>query len=164
MAGKLALFLADLIACFGIMQVIRVDKGTEFEGEFAALCEQQGIQRDVQLPYHSRGNGQVEPANRSVQSLLRCMLFHVQAPEYLDMYAALVQRALNSTASRSTGFPAYLLMYGSLPLGATAQPASALLSAEPPAAELSAFRQQLQARVTLLSKAATAAHAKYRAK
>ena len=92
------------------------------------------------------------------------MLSHVQVPEYLDMYTALVQLALNSTASRSTGFPAYLLMYGSLPLGATPQPASALLSAEPSAAELSAFHQQLQDRVTLLSKAAAAAHAKYRAK
>ena len=163
-SSRLAVFLADLIACFGIMQVIRVDNGTEFGGEFATLCEQHGIQRDVQLPYHSRGNGQVERVNRSVQSLLRRMLCHVQVPEHLAMYTASVQLALNSTASRSTGFPAYLLMYGSLPLGATPQPASALLSAEPSAAELSAFRQQLQARVTLLSKAATAAHAKYRAK
>ena len=57
MASKLAVFLADFIACFGIMQVIRVDKGAEFEGEFAALFEQHGIQHDIQLPYHSRGNG-----------------------------------------------------------------------------------------------------------
>ena len=80
------------------------------------------------------------------------------------MYAVSVQLAFNSTASCSTGFPAYLLMYGNLPLGATAHPALALLSAKPSAAELSAFHQQLQDRVTLLSKAATAAHAKYRAK
>ena len=76
MASKLAVFLADLIACFGIMQIICVDNGTKFEGKFATLCEQHGIQHDVQLPYHSRGNGQVERANRSVQSLLRRMLFH----------------------------------------------------------------------------------------
>ena len=86
----LATFLADLIACFGIMRVVRVDNGTEFEGEFAALCALYDVQRDVQLPYHSRGNGQVERTNRSVQSLLRRMLFHVQNAEHLHVYAASV--------------------------------------------------------------------------
>ena len=46
----LSVFLADLIAYFGIMQIICVDSGTELEGKFAALCKQHGIQRDVQLP------------------------------------------------------------------------------------------------------------------
>ena len=80
------------------------------------------------------------------------------------MYAALVQLALNSTASRATGFRAYLLTYGSIPLGVTSLSALALLSAKPSAAELSAFHQQLHAQVTLLRNAATAAHAKYRVK
>ena len=38
-SGTLAVFLADLIACFGVMHSVRTDNGTEFEGEFAALCE-----------------------------------------------------------------------------------------------------------------------------
>ena len=103
MASKLAVFLPDLIACFDIMQIIRVDNGTEFEGKLAALCEQHGIQHDVQLPYHSRGSGQVERTNCSVQSLLRCMLLYVQAPEHLDMYTVSVQLAINSTASHPLG-------------------------------------------------------------
>ena len=50
MASKLAVFLEDLIACFAIMQLICANNTTEFEGKFAALCEQHDIQCDVQLP------------------------------------------------------------------------------------------------------------------
>ena len=35
---QLAMFLGDLIACFGVMQCIRVDNGTEFEVAFTAMC------------------------------------------------------------------------------------------------------------------------------
>ena len=91
------------------------------------------------------------------------MLFQVQKPGHLDLYVAAVQLALNSTASCATGFPAYLLMYGSLPLGVNSLPASALLSAKPSPSELASFRSQLHDQISLLSKAATAAHAKYRA-
>ena len=68
------------------------------------------------------------------------MLFQVQNPGHLDLYVAAVQLALNSTSSHATGFPAYLLMYGSLPLSANSSPASALLSADPSASELASFR------------------------
>ena len=31
-------FLAELIGCFGVMRVVRVDGGSEFGGNFAAFC------------------------------------------------------------------------------------------------------------------------------
>ena len=34
-----ARFLAELIGCFGVMQVVCVDGSLEFGGDFAAFCE-----------------------------------------------------------------------------------------------------------------------------
>ena len=31
-------FLAELIGCFGVMQVVHVDSGSVFGGDFAAFC------------------------------------------------------------------------------------------------------------------------------
>ena len=119
--------------------------------------------QNVQLLYHSRGNGQVEHANRSVQALLRRLLLHAPNIDTLDLYVAAVQLALNSTASHATGFPANLQMFGSLPPTTGGSQPPSLISSDPSAEELRCFGHDLQARTKLLSKAATMAHVKYRA-
>ena len=78
------------------------------------MCTDHGIRLTVMPPYHSRGNGQVERQNRTVQSLLRRMLFgcppalRARLPQLLPS----VQLALNTTTSRALGCPSYLLMFG----------------------------------------------------
>ena len=89
----------------------------------------------------------MERVNRTVQSLLRRVLLGAPADTWWH-YLPAIQLALNSTVSRSTGLPTYLLMYGSMPytpsLSVAAPPA---LSAEPSTAELAAFRSNLQGRM-----------------
>ena len=97
-----------------------------------------------------------------MQALLCWLLLHAPNIDTLDLYVAAVQLALNSTASRATGFPAYLQMFGSLPPAPGGSPPPALLSSDPSDAELRRFGLDLQARTRLLSKAATMAHVKYR--
>ena len=72
------------------MRFVHIDGSSEFGGDFASYCEAQGITGDVQLPYQSHGNGQVEHANRSVQALLRWLLLHAPNINTLDVYVAAI--------------------------------------------------------------------------
>ena len=65
---------------YGPMCAVRVDSGMEFDGAFAETCEQYSVKHNVMPPYHSRGNGQVERFNRTIQSLIRRTLFSIPRP------------------------------------------------------------------------------------
>ena len=49
-----------LISVFGVPLSFRVDNGTEFAGDVAALCSTFGTCRITTSPFHSPANGQVE--------------------------------------------------------------------------------------------------------
>ena len=49
-----------LISVFGVPLSFRVDNGTEFAGDVAALCSTFGTRRITTSPFHSPANGQVE--------------------------------------------------------------------------------------------------------
>ena len=133
--------LRNLIATFGVPQQLRVDGGREFDGDFASLCEAHSIDRHVSPPYHSRGNGQVERFNRTVQSLLRRCLFAIPNPtaDMVRMLLQGIQLALNITTHRAIRCPPYLLMFGTMPHDSGSVPLPAL-SAEPSATELATYR------------------------
>ena len=134
------------------MCAVRVDGGAEFDGAFAETCEQYSVKRNVMPPYHSRGNGQVERFNRTIQSLIRHTLFSIPRPTAARVREMLtgIQLALNVTTHRAIGCPPYLLMFGTMPAsmaGATAPPP---LSADPTTAEIATYSHHLQQWVNLL--------------
>ena len=130
------------------------------------MCTDHGIRLTVMSPYHSRGNGQVERQNRTVQSLLRRMLFgcppalRARLPQLLPS----VQLALNTTTSRALGCPPYLLMFGCLPPSQAGSPPTPALAPESSASELASFTKNLEERVKLLQRVARKMHEDYRAK
>ena len=128
------------------MCTVRVDGGAEFDDAFAETCEQYSVKRNVMPPYHSRGNGQVERFNRTIQSLICRTLFSISRPTAARVHEMLtgIQLALNVTTHRAIGCPPYLLMFGTMPAsmaGATAPPP---LSADPTTAEIATYSSHLQ--------------------
>ena len=86
-AKTLTSFLWRIIATFGVPIQVRTDNGPEFGGDFHALCLAYKIEHRQGPPYHSRGNGQVERSNRSVESLLRrALLAHVYLSKHWARY------------------------------------------------------------------------------
>ena len=120
---------------------VRVDNGAEFDGAFAEICEQYSVKRNVMLPYHSRGNGQVERFNRTIQSLIRRTLFSIPRPTAARVRELLmgIQLALNVTTHRAIGCPPYLLMFGTMPASMAGAPAPPPLSADPTTAKIATY-------------------------
>ena len=135
-----------MIATYGPMCAVRVDGGAEFDGAFAETCEQYSVKRNVMPPYHSRGNGQVERFNRTIQSLIRRTLFSISRPTAARVREMLtsIQLALNVTTHRAIGCPPYLLMFGTMPAAMAGDIAPPPLSANPTAAEIATYSSHLQ--------------------
>ena len=135
-----------MIATYGPMCAVRVDGGAEFDGAFAETCEQYSVKRNVMPPYHSRGNGQVERFNRTIQSLIRRTLFSISRPTAARVREMLtgIQLALNVTTHRAIGCPPYLLMFGTMPASMAGAAAPPPLSADPTTAEIATYSSHLQ--------------------
>ena len=134
------------------MCAVCVDGGVEFDGAFAETCEQYSVKHNVMPPYHSRGNGQVERFNRTIQSLIRPTMFSIPCPTVARVRELLtgIQLALNVTTHRAIGCPPYLLMFGTMPASMAGAPAPPPLSAHPTMAKLATYSRHLQQRVDLL--------------
>ena len=128
------------------MCTVCVDGGAEFDGAFAETCEQYSVKRNVMPPYHSRGNGQVERFNRTIQSLIRRTLFSISRPTASRVRELLtgIQLALNVTTHRAIGCPPYLLMFGTMPASMAGATATPPLSADPTTAEIATYSSHLQ--------------------
>jgi len=54
---------------------LRTDRGGEFvSSNFKALCEEEGIKRQLTIAYTPHQNGVAERKNRTVMNMVRCML------------------------------------------------------------------------------------------
>ena len=71
-----------LISVFGIPLSFRVDNGTEFAGDVAALCSFFGTRRITSSPFHSPANGQVERYQRAIATHLRKALHGLPLPTW----------------------------------------------------------------------------------
>ena len=128
------------------MCAVRVDGGAEFDGAFAETCEQYSVKRNVMPPYHSRGNGQVERFNCTIQSLIRRTLFSISRPTAARVRELLtgIQLALNVTTYRAIGCPPYLLMFGTMPASMAGTTAPPPLSVDPTTDEIATYSSHLQ--------------------
>lgn len=99
----------DIIARYGTPANVRVDAGTEFEGDFAALCSQLGIVRRRISTLHPRANGLVERYNREVKSGIRRVAEAADA-RWFEVLPDVIL-ALRMLPVASTGHSAYELAY-----------------------------------------------------
>lgn len=67
---------------FGNPAKVRTDNGTEFKGEFDALCSALRIKHVRSAPYTSHSNGQVERLHRTIQDLTRRCLVTLPSSAY----------------------------------------------------------------------------------
>ncbi len=99
---------------FGNPAKIRTDNGTEFKGDFEALCLALKVKHVRSAPYTSHSNGQVERLHRTIQDLTKRCLVTLPSSAYRTVLQE-VQLAVNTTYARSIGCAPYLLMFGTSP-------------------------------------------------
>ena len=74
-AKALNKYLTYVANQFGIhVKAVKSDNGTEFLGEFKAICETKGIQQIFTVPFTPQQNGKAERKNRTLKEMARCML------------------------------------------------------------------------------------------
>jgi transposase InsO family protein len=103
---------------FGNPIKVRTDNGTEFKGEFDALCEACNVKHVRSAPYTSHSNGQVERLHRTIEELARKCLVTLPASAYSTVLREL-QLTINTTYARSIGCAPYILMFGASPPNAS---------------------------------------------
>lgn len=96
---------------FGNPAMIISDRGTAFTSQdFKEYCSQEGIEHHCVTAGLPRANGQVERLNSVIISLLTKLSENNPARWY--KYVDRVQRAINSTVQRSTGYTPFHLLVG----------------------------------------------------
>lgn len=105
------LFESEVVWVYGRPRAIRTDGGSEFRGEFAAMCVQYGVEHVRTQPYSPWRNGRAERMIKTTKGLIRKMA--VEEPD-LDWREALpqVQGAINFTVARATGYSAAEVFLG----------------------------------------------------
>lgn len=98
-------------AIFGNPRRIISDRGTAFTAhDFKEYCKQEGIEHVLTATGVPRANGQVERISRTLIPMLTKLT--APKPDEWFKYLDLAQQYLNSTTSRSTGFPPFKLLFG----------------------------------------------------
>nr|GEY00760.1 retrovirus-related Pol polyprotein from transposon TNT 1-94 [Tanacetum cinerariifolium] len=102
------------------LKVLRTDRGGKFiSKEFAALCDEEGIKRELTAPYTPEKNGVAERKNRTVVEMARSMLKSKELPDnfWAEGVAAVVY-LLNISPTKSVwNMTPYKAWYGNKPSG-----------------------------------------------
>jgi hypothetical protein len=97
-AARMARHLHDT---YGPMRAMHHDGGSEFKGEFEALCKRLGVLQTCGTPSNSNSQARVERAFRSVNQFVTSAITHNAAARIdLDDLVSALSAALNSTWSR----------------------------------------------------------------
>ena len=110
------LFFLDIIHCFGVLNSIITDNGTQFTGrKFIRFCDEQHIRIDWAAIAHPWMNRQVEHANGMLLQGLKPRIFKqlnkFDAQWLAELLAVLW--SLRTTPSRATGYTPFFMVYGS---------------------------------------------------
>lgn len=105
------MFLTRVLACYGKPSRVRVDRGREFAGEFAALMSFLGVQIILTAVHSPWTNGIAERMVKFVKDLMKKVLVGMSKGAWPEM-VPWVQAAINLTVSRSTGHSPFEVFFG----------------------------------------------------
>mmetsp|Transcript_22086 Transcript_22086/g.57630 ORF Transcript_22086/g.57630 Transcript_22086/m.57630 type:complete len:324 (-) Transcript_22086:593-1564(-) len=112
-AAAAASALLSVVGRYGVPTSIRSDQGTQFTATLIEeLCSFLDVEQRFTLPYRPQANGLVERANQEVMRHLRVLTVHRKESSRWSQFLPLVQRAINATPNRVTGYPPARLLFG----------------------------------------------------
>jgi transposase InsO family protein len=105
-------FWQNIVCRFGVPKAITVDNGTQFNDEtFKTFCSQIGTKIHFASVRHLESNGFVERANGIIITGIMKSIFNQPKGKWPDELIKVVW-SHNTTASRSTGFTPFKLLFG----------------------------------------------------
>jgi hypothetical protein len=105
-------FWQNIVCRFGVPKAITVDNGTQFDAEaFKDFCDQIGTKIHFALVRHPESNGLVERANSIIMTGIMKLIFNQPRGKWSDELIKVLW-SHNTTASRSTGFTPFKLLFG----------------------------------------------------
>jgi hypothetical protein len=105
-------FLQNIVCRFGVSKAITVDNGTQFGAEaFKDFCDRIGTKIHFASVRHLESNGLVERANGIIMIGILKLIFNQPREKWPDELIKVVW-SHNTTASRSTGFTPFKLLFG----------------------------------------------------
>jgi hypothetical protein len=114
-ASELAyLFIKEIVRLHGVPDSIVSDRDSKFTSKFwMELQRLLGVKLLMSTAFHPQTDGTTERANRTISQILRSGIRPDQS-NWVDLLP-LVEFALNSCKSESTGFAPFELVYGCMP-------------------------------------------------
>ena len=107
-------FIDKFVTNYGYPERILTDQAQAFNGRlYEALCREAKIKKIRTTPYHPQTNGQCEPFNRTLMTMLGALPQDSKV-NWQDWVSTLVH-AYNCTNTKVTGFSPYFLMFGREP-------------------------------------------------
>jgi IS30 family transposase len=104
-------FWQNIVCRFGVPKAITVDNGTQFDAEiFKKICSQIGTKIHFASVRHPESNGLVERANGIIITRIMKSIFNQLKGKCPNELTKVVW-SHNTTASRSTGFTPFKLMF-----------------------------------------------------
>jgi len=108
--------LVEMFARFGLPQVIRSDRGSQFTSAMMdEICRLMGIHQSFTSAFHPQSNGLVERMNQVLKNMLKKAA--IDQPEEWDRYLAPLLFAYREIPNAGTGFAPFELLYGRTPRG-----------------------------------------------
>ena len=104
----------NCVAHYGFPAKLHSDKAQNFEYRvFRHLCKVTGIKKTRNMPYHPKGNSQVERFNQTLLQMLGTL--HPTQKSDWKSYVLPLVHAYNATRHDTTGFSPFYLMFGRHP-------------------------------------------------
>jgi hypothetical protein len=105
-------FWQNIVCRFGVPKAITVDNGTQFDTEtFKDFCDRIGTKILFASVRHPESNGLVEKANDIIMTGIMKLIFNQPRGKWPNELIKVVW-SHNTTASRSTGFTPFKLLFG----------------------------------------------------
>jgi hypothetical protein len=105
-------FWQNIVCRFGVPKEITVDNGTQFDAEtFKDFCDRIGTKIHFASIRHPKSNGLVERANDIIMIGIMKLIFNQTRGKWPDELIKVVW-SHNTTASRSTRFTPFKLLFG----------------------------------------------------
>jgi transposase InsO family protein len=95
-----------------VPRTLTVNNGKQFDSDkFKEFCTSIGTKLAFTSVYHPESNGAVERANRAIFSAISKTLYNLCKGKWVEEFPKVVW-SHNTTASRTTGFTPFELLYG----------------------------------------------------